>query len=62
MNERVKDLTKEVDREKAGREEAVKTAKEKKKNYRVSREEGRCCREIPGINREKIGRAGDAAK
>ena len=31
LNERVKDLSKEVDREKAGREETVKTTKEKTK-------------------------------
>ena len=31
LNERVKDLSKEVDREKAGREEAAKTAKDKTK-------------------------------
>ena len=31
LNERVKDLSKEVDREKAGREEVVKTAKDKTK-------------------------------
>ena len=31
LNKRVKDISEEVDREKAGREEAVKTAKEKTK-------------------------------
>ena len=58
----MKDLTEEVDREKAGREEAVKTAKEKTKTAESAEKRAVACGEIPGLGREEIGEAGGAAK
>ena len=58
----MKDLTEEVDLEKTGREEAVKTAKEKTKTTELAEKRAVACREIPGLGREEIGEAGGAAE